>query len=690
MQERETTPPDVVRQETSAIHLDAMSRQNRLLAALKHIQDRFYTGNDTGAIFDELLLQVLDITGSGYGYLACVTNSESQHFKTLAMAGEVSTDAVEMMLQPMLKKKKVLQGADTVAAWEHYIALPVIANKKLVGAIALGDDKKEYSKDTAAFLEPLMSTLTSMVVFHKLKDEKEEALARQNELNKHLHSILSTVNDIILELNGNKQFVDVWVRDERFLFMPKEQFMHKTVLEVMGPLAEQMDALIGGVIRTGETKEVIYPHLDPTKESMFKATISEINRDDDPQKHKVALVIKDITEEVKQKNELLAAKDEAEKAALAKSKFLSIMSHEIRTPLNGIIGIANLLGINHTPEQQEYVNNLIFSSNHLLRLVNDILDLSKVESDKLELVTCNVNLNQLVDSIRNQFKGMAESKGVYLKTHLDEGIPATVIADPTRLGQILNNLVSNALKFTEKGGVEVRFGLAGKTADKVKLNVSVKDTGIGIPDDMQDSVFESFTQVLQASDRKYTGTGLGLTIVKRLIALHNSEIEMKSKMGKGTEFSFTLELDIAYENDKVDKGPVEIDVEAYKDRLAKLNFLLVEDNPVNVMVAKKQLEHFGIKADTAGNGKEALALMENKSYDIALVDLHMPEMDGYELSACIRKDYPGVHIVIFTADIMSEARERIAMLNIRDIINKPFVPQEMLSILINVLNEKGL
>lgn len=398
----------------------------------------------------------------------------------------------------------------------------------------------------------------------------------------------------------------------------------------------------------------------------------------------------DITKIKEAELALIQARDVAEDSARAKTDFLSVMSHEIRTPLNGIIGIANLLKLNYTMDQAEYVANLIFCADHLLQLINDILDLTKMESEKLELVCAEVDLAQLVKNIRSQFKSLAEAKGIRLKSFVDDDIPRWILADPIRVGQILNNLISNAIKFTEQGDVVVMVNLVTVRAGSAVIHFSVKDSGIGIPAHLHETIFESFKQVQQSAYRKHSGTGLGLTITRKLIELHNSRIHIKSIPGEGTEFFFDLVFDLASENNSPAPFVASSTITAYENKLEGLQVLFVEDNPINVMVAKKQLEYFGVAPDCAFSGKEALILLENNDYHVALLDLHMPEIDGYALAEIIRKQYPGIHIIIFTADIMTEVKQRLAKMNIYDILNKPFAPENMFETLLKVAKARNI
>lgn len=399
--------------------------------------------------------------------------------------------------------------------------------------------------------------------------------------------------------------------------------------------------------------------------------------------------IMDITAKKEDELALIRARDKAESAAKAKAEFLSVMSHEIRTPLNGIIGITSLLQLEHTPEQEKYISNLSFSANHLMDLINDILDLHKVESGSIKLETTAVDLSELVSNIAAQFKPMAEAKNIRLKTGVHTNIPRKVMADPLRLNQILNNLISNAIKYTEKGEVIISLQPVLITTRKAIIHFSVKDTGIGIPEELHETVFESFWQAQQVSLRKHPGTGLGLTITKKLVELHNSFIFIKSRIGEGTELYFDLAFDLPVQQSAPPRTTRLSAITGYEKRFTGLKVLFVEDNYVNVIVAKRQLEYLGIVPDCAQNAFEAIELLKCNHYHIALLDLHMPEMDGYALAEIVRKEYPDVHIVIFTADIINNVRTRLAQMNIFDILSKPFMPEEMLNTLLRVVQQRS-
>src|SRR5258708_3133295 len=245
----------------------------------------------------------------------------------------------------------------------------------------------------------------------------------------------------------------------------------------------------------------------------------------------------------------------------------------------------------------------------------------------------------------------------------------------------LNYLGSNAIKFSDKGEVTLLVKLVSVEKDKATLHFSVKDTGIGIPEHLHETIFESFKQVQQSAYRKHSGTGLGLTITKKLIELHDSQVFIRSSPGTGTEFYFELGFELANDKNSPARFAAIPVLAGYEKKLNGIRLLFVEDNPINVLVAKKQLEYFGVVPDCAYNGKEALVFLENNEYDAALLDLHMPEIDGYALAEIIRRQYPGIHIIIFTADIMTEVKVKLAKMNIYDILNKPFAPEKMFEIL---------
>lgn len=375
---------------------------------------------------------------------------------------------------------------------------------------------------------------------------------------------------------------------------------------------------------------------------------------------------------------LLQEKHRTEEAMKSRSQFLSHMGHELRTPLNGIIGATNLLIKQETlPSQEEYVNILKYCSNHMLDLINNILDYNKIEADKLEIHLSELNLKQLLQNSILPFHNRFEEKKLELKIEIDERVDETVMVDDIRLTQVLNNLISNALKFTDKGFVRLKVQCKGKSTDRLEATFSVEDSGIGIKEDDYRKIFESFEQVYSESSRKYQGTGLGLTISQRLLKLMDSHLEVTSEFGKGSTFSFTVSF-------KKGAGKLQVQKAATKTEnadLSGLKVLIAEDNVINMLIATKMLEDWKIKFTTAENGKQALdTLKRDSDFNLILLDREMPEMDGYTAVKEITKLYPEVPVLAFTANLVdNEMYTNLKQMGFVDAMLKPFQPMELFS-----------
>lgn len=388
----------------------------------------------------------------------------------------------------------------------------------------------------------------------------------------------------------------------------------------------------------------------------------------------VAYLQRQIEQRKKMETELRTAKEEAEKATQAKSDFLSMMSHEIRTPLNGIVGMTYLMLQEEVPANiAENLNTLQFSIEHLYALINDILDFSKIEAGKVELEEITFDLKQLVSNIKRAHQLKAEENGNRIRLMLDDDIPDTLLGDPLRIGQVLSNLVSNANKFTRSGTITIEVSLQRKMAEHAVVNISVQDTGVGIAREKHKSIFEMFTQANSATTRKFGGTGLGLVITRRLLELHGSTIEMESEEGKGARFFFTLRLPIGTAV-KPNFNPVDT---LNEQTLKGVKILLVEDYPVNVNVALKFLGKWGIEVEVAENGLIGLEKFLAGQYDLVLMDLQMPVMDGYTATEKIRESGSQTPIIALTASATYSNKDRAISAGINDYVTKPFNPKEL-------------
>jgi signal transduction histidine kinase/ActR/RegA family two-component response regulator len=371
----------------------------------------------------------------------------------------------------------------------------------------------------------------------------------------------------------------------------------------------------------------------------------------------------------------------AEKSAKAKSYFLSTISHELRTPLNGVIGMTDVLLLdNPRDDQEENLNLLKFSANNLLTLINDVLDINKIESGNITMEKTPFKIYQLVKNISAGFNLKANEKKIDLIIEIDKQLIDTVIiGDPTRLTQILINLIDNALKFTEEGTVSISLKAIDSSEEDITIQFCISDSGIGIPKDQQEFVFESFSQASSSITRKYGGTGLGLAIVKNLLDLHNSKITTISQEGIGTTFKFDINYKL--HNFAVDSNNfTPTQTNSIMD-ISKLSILVAEDNQMNTLLMKKLLAKWDITPDFANNGAEAVTAFNSKAYDLILMDIHMPVMDGYEATAEIRKhtdqQKANVPIIALTASVALDAREKISNAGINDFVSKPFNPDEL-------------
>ena len=388
------------------------------------------------------------------------------------------------------------------------------------------------------------------------------------------------------------------------------------------------------------------------------------------------IVSEDITNRKIAEQELIKAKDQAEAANKSQEQFLSTISHELRTPMNAVIGITNLmLEDNPSAEQLENLNILKFSANNLLAIINDILDLSKIEAGKLDFVPEDFSISGVINTIKTAHSLRTSQKGIEIITKIDPSVPEILVGDISRLNQILNNLVGNAVKFTDKGKINIDVICTKHTESSVELCLSVSDTGIGIPENRLEAIFESFSQASIYTNRIYGGTGLGLAITRRLVELQSGKISVKSKENEGSAFTFTLNFE------KSNKTSLPSDSHHVQNiqGLKGINILLVEDNKVNQKVASKFLAKWDAQVDFAENGVEALQMIDQKDYDIILMDLLMPVMDGYQATREIRKKarYDNLPIVALTASAMSHERENAFEAGVNDYVRKPFVPSEL-------------
>ncbi|MEL6134315.1 MAG: ATP-binding protein, partial [Bacteroidota bacterium] len=392
--------------------------------------------------------------------------------------------------------------------------------------------------------------------------------------------------------------------------------------------------------------------------------------------------------------QLVKAKEVAETAANAKASFLATMSHEIRTPLNGVVGMTELVMTTKlTDEQQEQLQIIRNSSENLLTIINDILDFSKIESGKMKLENRDISLRTCIHQVVELFTPQAELKQVRMQMDVEQSVPQTIMGDRVRLSQILTNLVSNAVKFTERGSVRLSLTSLGETSDGQHLNLKfgVHDTGIGIPEEKIGRLFQAFEQVDASTTRKFGGTGLGLAICKQLVHLMGGDIWIESEIGAGTTFYFTATL---HKSSKVDITEGKLANSLKKARAHKLDaqlslkypfkILVVEDNKINQRIAQKIFRSLGYEVEIAADGREGFERLFASKFDMVMMDMQMPVLDGVEATKMIRHE-PLPHqpiIIAMTANALQEDRDKCMAAGMDDYLPKPIKPSEIQKMLI--------
>jgi PAS domain S-box-containing protein len=408
--------------------------------------------------------------------------------------------------------------------------------------------------------------------------------------------------------------------------------------------------------------------------------------------------LRDLTTHRNMEIGLIDARDKALEAAKIKSEFLANMSHEIRTPMNGVLGMMELLKQTHLSDEQKTLANTAFeSAQSLLSIINEVLDFSKIDAGHLQMEHITFNLHKLISELQSLFSFKARDKNIGFHISLHELVPEYVAGDPTRVRQVLINLLGNAVKFTDKGSVNLVVNLNKETDDSVNIKFEIKDTGIGIPFEKQDTLFDEFSQVDASTTRTYGGTGLGLAITKKILDLMSARITLQSENGEGTCFNVYIPFEKveAPEGIQLSENVVALPTTEINNlkNLSSLKILLVEDNKVNQKVALGLLKHLSLKADIAENGEQAVEKYKNGKFDLVLMDCQMPVMSGYEATEKIREyevsmNLKSITIIAMTANAMEGDREKCIAAGMDDYISKPINKHLFKEKIIELCSEK--
>lgn len=486
-----------------------------------------------------------------------------------------------------------------------------------------------------------------------------------------------------------EQPVDIVVTDQRMPGMTGVEFLEKVielypdVIRIILTGFSDVEDIIYALNRCGVYRYLVKPwDREEMKHTLDKALEAvQLRKDKEALLERLQKVNSELEKRVEERTrELRKAKERAEEASRAKQTFLSTMSHEIRTPLNAIVGITNLLKSGElTGEQRENVDILGFSSHHLLLLINDILDLSKIESGKVHVEKSPFRPKDILEAIVRSFKTPAKEKGLEIKLEYRDEVADALLGDSMRFGQIFSNLLSNSVKFTEKGGINVRVFCDTLQNGKHLFTVEIQDTGIGISEDKLDYIFRDFTQASADTTRRFGGTGLGLSISKRLVEMLDGTIEVNSVENEGSTFRFS----IAFEKTSLSKKPtIKLNGKEFAEDLKGSKILVAEDNLLNQKVISKFLSLWNATVEIVENGEEAIEKVKTDQYDLVLMDLQMPIMDGYEAARNIRKLKPAtvaeIPIIALTASALTSEQDKVKKSGMDDFVAKPFEPEDLL------------
>ncbi|MBE1299205.1 MAG: response regulator [Alteromonadaceae bacterium] len=515
---------------------------------------------------------------------------------------------------------------------------------------------------------------TMSAVLQHAVEEKSKELEQSEAL------LTTVINSFPFGVFWKKKDLTFWGANQRFLDDVKKKSVHevvgKTDHELSDGNAEEYEAQDAKILETGEPLiDYEKHHIEKDGSESYSNTNKVALRNKRNEIVGLVATYSDITDRKNMEIKLREAIESAHAASKAKSDFLATMSHEIRTPINGVMGLLDLtLHTNLNQTQRDYLTKAEMSAHTLLQIINQILDISKIEAGKMELESIPFKITDIAAQLDSQVRHLAEGKRIGFNVNLKGKTEQMVLGDPTKLMQILVNLTSNGIKFTQEGGVTVSIG-ALPADDMLKVRITIEDTGIGITEEQQANLFNSFTQADSSTSRKFGGTGLGLAIVKELLTMQKGEIKLDSKPGQGTTFTVLINYEVADESGD-DTRKVKT-----TENISGVKILLAEDNEINQLIATEMLTNAGASVEVAGNGEIALKMLSENHYNLVLMDIQMPVMDGTEALRKIRSnpEWASLPVIALTANVMAHEVKHYQEIGFTAHLGKPFQKEQLLA-----------
>ncbi len=692
---------------------EELRASNKLLNTLTIAQNRYFLDPNPRELFEGVLNALLELTQGEYGFIAEIMRDQDNqpYIKTFAITNIAWNNATRAFYEKYSNEGLEFHNLNTLFGsaittekpvisndpkndprsgglpeghpdLRSFLGLPFHAADVFVGMIGIANRPGGFDQGVVDFLEPFLATCAGIVQAYKnerLRKTAEEQLVRSEQ---RIRAIVENVIDAIITINSRGIVQTFNPAAERIFGYTASEVIGKNINTIIPePHRGLHDGYVQKYLETGEneiigkTREIEGERKDKTIFPL-EISVSEMRIGNE-----IGFIgiVRDISERKLIESELVTAREESEKANRAKSDFLAVMSHEIRTPMNGILGMTHVvLDSELTQEQRENLNLVNYSAKSLLSLINDILDFSKIEAGKLDLDYSDFRIGDRLDEIMQSLAIKAHDKNLNLVCNVDDKVPEVVTGDLGRIRQIIVNLVGNAIKFTEAGVISLNVCVVSQTSDEVELKFEVCDTGVGIPRENQEMIFNPFTQADSSTTRKYGGTGLGLAITSQLVEMMRGKIWVESEPGKGSVFHFTCRLGVRHGLSDEDRAK---DLAVVRDKI----ILVVDDNEVNRKILKKTIESWGMKPVMAKSAGEALEIINSygqtgDSIAIALIDVMMPEIDGFKLTEMIRSDTKLLNLKII---IMSSADpiggcERCAELGVDGYLCKPLNYKDLL------------